>query len=575
VLADRYRIVKSLGDGGMGTVYLAEQTTLRKKLAIKVLKHEHCREKSHVERFLQEARAASMIAHENIVSIIDFGAVPGGSVFFAMEYLEGEDLSDTLRREGRMLWPRVRDIALQVVQALAAAHARSVIHRDLKPANCFLIKHADGSDYVKLLDFGIAKVLDPEMASADGLTRTGAVFGTAKYMAPEQASGERVDPRTDIYALGIVLYEMLSGTVPFPGQNFMQVLSRHLTEAPTPLRNLVPDVPPPVEALVMRALAKRREDRYQTMKEFEAAIVRADVAMAAGGPHGFAPVGDAPTYPPSPVTAAQPTTALAAPPVTAATGVSAAASSSMQSEMTVTGEAPRSRWAVMGVAGLIVAIAAGGGAAAGLWLRADREQREANEPQVAAAQSEELISAGTPLDHAAAPEAGPPATPAPQDAEISAPQEADAPAPQDAAHPDEPARDTRKTGGSRQPRRPGSKTRRPKPAPEPTPAPPPLKPLGPPSAAKKRLSDADISKGLSKISGRISACKRQHGGLPGMRVRVQFSISGTSGAVIRAKALLPHAGTPLGTCIAGAVKQASFPKAEAELIRRVTREFKL
>jgi serine/threonine-protein kinase len=191
VLADRYRIVKSLGDGGMGRVYLAEQTTLHKKLAIKVLKHEHCRDRSHVERFLQEARAASMIAHENIVSIIDFGAVPGGSVFFAMEYLEGEDLSETLKREGRMLWPRVRDIAMQVVQALAAAHARSVIHRDLKPANCFLIKHADGSDYVKLLDFGIAKVLDPEMSSADGLTRTGAVFGTAKYMAPEQASGER------------------------------------------------------------------------------------------------------------------------------------------------------------------------------------------------------------------------------------------------------------------------------------------------------------------------------------------------------------------------------------------------
>ncbi|HET6585759.1 MAG TPA: serine/threonine-protein kinase, partial [Nannocystaceae bacterium] len=274
VLADRYRVLKVIGDGGMGSVYLGEHVTIRKKVALKVLKHELCREQTHVDRFLQEARAASMISHEHVVDIVDFGPVPGGSVFFAMEFLEGEDLSQVLRRERRFPWPRTRELMLQVVRALKAAHARGIIHRDLKPANCFLVKRSDGRDFIKLLDFGIAKVTD-ESGESGGLTRTGAVFGTAKYMAPEQACGEPADARTDVYAAAICLYEFLTGTVPFDGDNFMRVLSRHLTEPLTMPSTMAPDanISPVVESIVVRALAKKPDDRFQSMAEFEAALL--------------------------------------------------------------------------------------------------------------------------------------------------------------------------------------------------------------------------------------------------------------------------------------------------------------
>ncbi len=274
VLNDRFRVLKMIGDGGMGSVYLAEHVTLRKKVALKVLKQELCREQTHVDRFLQEARAASMIAHENVVDIVDFGPVPGGSVFFAMEYLEGEDLAVVLRRERRFAWARSRELMLQIVRALKAAHARGIIHRDLKPANCFLVKRSDGRDFIKLLDFGIAKVTD-ESGESGGLTRTGAVFGTAKYMAPEQAMGDPADARTDVYAAAICLYEFLTGMVPFDGDNFMRVLSRHLTEPLTLPSTMAPDaqISPIVEAVIVKALSKRPEDRYQSMAELEQAIM--------------------------------------------------------------------------------------------------------------------------------------------------------------------------------------------------------------------------------------------------------------------------------------------------------------
>lgn len=188
ILADRYRVEKIIGEGGMGSVFAAQHVTLRKRVALKILHPELCRDQTHVDRFLQEARAASMIDHDHIVDIVDFGPVPGGSVFFAMEFLQGEDLSDRLKRGGRMPWPKVRELMLMIVSALQAAHDKGIIHRDLKPANAFVIQKR-GRDFIKLLDFGIAKVTDQE--NDKGLTRTGAVFGTAKYMAPEQAAASR------------------------------------------------------------------------------------------------------------------------------------------------------------------------------------------------------------------------------------------------------------------------------------------------------------------------------------------------------------------------------------------------
>lgn len=273
VLSERYRILDVIGDGGMGRVYAAEHVSLRRKLAIKVLKPELAQLEANVERFLQEARAASMIAHPNVVDIIDFGRIPGGPVFFAMEFLEGEDLAMLLRRQGRLPWPRVQQILLQVVRGLAAAHKCGVVHRDMKPANIFLVRRPDAAEQVKLLDFGIAKLTTADRPGS--LTGEGSVFGTARYMSPEQAAGLPVDGRSDVYALGIVAYEMLSGRVPFDSDNFMRVASQHINEEIVPLRRFAPELglSDIIEAVVMKALGKRPGDRYATMADFEAALM--------------------------------------------------------------------------------------------------------------------------------------------------------------------------------------------------------------------------------------------------------------------------------------------------------------
>lgn len=275
VLADRYRVDDVLGDGGMGRVYGGTHVTLRKAVAIKVLKHELSSDRTLVERFLREARAASMIGHENVVDIVDFGHIPNGSVFFVMEKLVGRDLGALLDAEGRITWIRTRNIALQIARALHAAHAIGVIHRDMKPGNIFLIQRRGDDEYVKVLDFGIAKIDDPD---GNVLTRAGSVFGTAAYMAPEQASGSAVDGRTDIYALACVMFEMLTGRLPFPGNNFVKILSQHIKEPPPRLRDVEPkaDVTDQVEALLQRALAKRPEDRFPDMGAFARAIAEAN-----------------------------------------------------------------------------------------------------------------------------------------------------------------------------------------------------------------------------------------------------------------------------------------------------------
>jgi tRNA A-37 threonylcarbamoyl transferase component Bud32 len=274
VLADRYRILKKLGEGGMGSVYLAEHTTINKRLAIKVLSPEYSHKQDLVDRFLQEARAASMIEQENVVEITDFGSTPGGSVFFAMEFLNGEDLAGTIKREGPLPWSRVRVMMLQVCTALSAAHAAGIIHRDMKPENCYRIKRGSNEDFIKVLDFGIAKVQSDEGDGGKGLTRTGMIFGTPEYMSPEQAKGEKVDHRVDIYAAGVILYELLTGRVPFTADTFMGILTKHMFEAPPAPSMVAPDcaVPPDVEAIILKALQKDRDYRFQSMAEMARAI---------------------------------------------------------------------------------------------------------------------------------------------------------------------------------------------------------------------------------------------------------------------------------------------------------------
>ncbi len=274
VLAGRYKLVRVLGEGGMGLVYEAQHLGIRKRFAVKVLAEELCSQPIQVERFIREAKTASRIENEHIVEISDFGVTPSGSVFFAMEFLDGEDLGQTIRREGAMPWPRVRHFMLQLCAALGAAHAQGVVHRDMKPQNCFRMSRRADPDFLKVFDFGIAKLLGDDHQQGAKLTRTGQIFGTPEYMSPEQVKGMDADLRMDVYAAGVILFELLTGRTPFEGGAPLEVLSRHLAEPVPELSGLRRGMSTPkeVSAVVAKALAKDVAARYQSAEELAAAI---------------------------------------------------------------------------------------------------------------------------------------------------------------------------------------------------------------------------------------------------------------------------------------------------------------
>ncbi len=282
----RYRILEKLGQGGMGVVYLAEHALIEKKFAIKVLSDELVLREELLVRFQQEAKAASRIGHENIIDITDFGKTEGGAVYIVMEYLKGRDLARHVRGSTPMDAVRAERIMNQVCRALAAAHAEGIFHRDLKPDNIFLVERQDRADFVKILDFGLAKVTGADQRGGP-MTAAGTVFGTAEYMSPEQARGEVSDHRTDVYAAGCILYEMLTGHVPFRGDDFMLVLYMQQFDEPIPPSQRAPDrhITPEVEAVVLKALAKDRERRFQSMKDLALALnaaVGGDAKLAWG-----------------------------------------------------------------------------------------------------------------------------------------------------------------------------------------------------------------------------------------------------------------------------------------------------
>ncbi|MEO7331975.1 MAG: serine/threonine-protein kinase [Minicystis sp.] len=265
----RYKIQRLLGEGGMGFVYLARHKVIDKKVAVKVLRADLAKDREILDRFLQEAKAASSIGNPHIIDISDFGDLPDSSTYFVMEFLEGQSLGALIEGDTRLPVDRICHIALQVTDGLAAAHERGIVHRDLKPDNVFVITRGTDHDFVKILDFGIAKVSGNANSK---LTKAGAVFGTPHYMSPEQAAGAPIDHRTDIYALGVMLYEMVSGQLPFNADNFMGILTQHMYKAPVPIRALVPgpECPPSLEAVVLKCLSKKPEGRYQSMEELGA-----------------------------------------------------------------------------------------------------------------------------------------------------------------------------------------------------------------------------------------------------------------------------------------------------------------
>src|ERR1700759_2036993 len=259
----RYVIKRKLGSGGMADVYLAEDQELGRRVALKLLDDRHAADDQFVERFRREAQSAAGLNHPSIVSIFDRGYAEG-TYYIAMESLDGRTLKELLVKNGPTPVPIAIDYARQILGALAFAHRNGIVHRDIKPHN--IVVGSDGR--LKVTDFGIAR------SGASQMTEAGSIVGTAQYLSPEQARGAPVDPRSDIYSLGIVLYEMLTGKVPFSGDTPVEIAMKHLSQVPTPPSELRPDIPHDLDAIVMRALAKDPEQRYATAEEMDADLAR-------------------------------------------------------------------------------------------------------------------------------------------------------------------------------------------------------------------------------------------------------------------------------------------------------------
>ena len=273
LLGGRYSILDTIGEGGMATVYRARDGFLQRTVAIKVLRPQYASDAEFRERFRREAQSAAALSHPNIVNVYDVGS-EDGSNYIVMECVDGRTLNDIIVSEGRLSVDRTADYSAQILDALDHAHANGVIHRDKKPHNILITR--DGR--VKVTDFGIARAV-----SASALTETGRVIGTVNYTSPEQARGAPATAESDIYSLGVVMYEMLTGKLPFAGDTPVAVALKHVQEEPAPISLLSPGVPPEFERVVMRALAKKPEDRWRTARSFKNAIARARQEMAEGG----------------------------------------------------------------------------------------------------------------------------------------------------------------------------------------------------------------------------------------------------------------------------------------------------
>ncbi|HVH98046.1 MAG TPA: protein kinase [Enhygromyxa sp.] len=281
VIQDRYRITSLLGTGAMGRVYRAEQTALGKSFAVKILSPQLTHDPDSQARFANEAHNAASLNHPNVVSIVDYGRTKDGVTYLVMEYIEGRSLERIIYEEFPLARERIADLTLQILAALTEAHGLGILHRDLKPENILVQSLRTRGELLKVLDFGIAKLMDDAPNSfaggraRPGLTSQGVVCGTPEYMSPEQACGLKLDQRSDLYAVGVILYQMLTGRPPFESAIAVEILHRHIHEAPTPPSQVLGTDPDPLEAVCLRALAKNREDRFADAGEFREAVVEA------------------------------------------------------------------------------------------------------------------------------------------------------------------------------------------------------------------------------------------------------------------------------------------------------------
>lgn len=274
IIDGKYRIVRLIGEGGMGSVYEGENTLIHRRVAIKVLHAGLAESGEAVMRFEREAQAAGRIGSEHIVEVLDLGLLPNKDRYMVMEFMDGDNLRDRIAARGRMSPTELYPVACQILEALAAAHGAGIIHRDLKPDNVFLLKSRGGrTDFIKLLDFGISKFSQLGGDSGMSMTRTGSVMGTPYYMAPEQAKGARdIDHRVDLYAVGVILYEALTGQVPFNADTFNELLFKIVLEQPPPIEQVVPDIDPNFANIVRTGMARDRAERYATAQQFREAL---------------------------------------------------------------------------------------------------------------------------------------------------------------------------------------------------------------------------------------------------------------------------------------------------------------
>jgi eukaryotic-like serine/threonine-protein kinase len=272
-----YRVLERIGVGGMGSVYKAEQPSMNRLVAIKVLHPRFASRDDLVSRFRREARAMSQLSHPNTARVYKFGQLADGSAYFVMDYMEGTNLAHVVRTEGPMEPDRALNIMIQVCAALEEAHRAGIIHRDLKPENIFLTHQAGTADFPKVLDFGLAKVSEKQMGRGSMmLTQQGMIFGTPEFMSPEQSQGDTLDRRSDIYSLGLIAYELLTGKLPFEAEKPLDIMRAHVQEEPIPLNKRTPErrFAPELEQAIGKAIARNRDHRHETAADFAKALRR-------------------------------------------------------------------------------------------------------------------------------------------------------------------------------------------------------------------------------------------------------------------------------------------------------------